>query len=184
VTGLFGVNRPFQALRQFRETPDLAAQITAGRQGACPEVRSDSIEARENTHSGEKIKRFVTGARHLFNMSLSPNRRRLVSDRALGSQPGRPAPGPCPGTSGAWPIPSLRRRGRPASHEAPEREIDNSKHGDFLGVFRDLRLCEAVGRRPVPSGGGYLLAGRRRVNQFAQRISRNDGMSQDRSLGR
>ena len=37
VTGLFSVNRPFRALRHFREPPDLAAKITAGCPGASPD---------------------------------------------------------------------------------------------------------------------------------------------------
>ena len=61
VTGLFRVNRPFQAFCGSSRTPkdvwNLAAKTAAGCRGASPKVRDDSIEARENTHLREKIKR-------------------------------------------------------------------------------------------------------------------------------
>ena len=56
---LGGVNRPFRALRHFREASDLTAKITAGCRGEALKVRDDSIEAREHTHFSPKIKRQV-----------------------------------------------------------------------------------------------------------------------------
>lgn len=64
MTGLFRVNRLFQAFCGASELPreprNLAAKTAAGRPGLAPKVRSDSIEAREDTHSREKIKGLVS----------------------------------------------------------------------------------------------------------------------------
>ena len=66
VTGLFRVNRPFQAFRDGPDFPkksrNLAAKIAAGRRGASLKVRRDSIEAREHTHFEPKIKRLSAPA--------------------------------------------------------------------------------------------------------------------------
>ena len=60
VTGLFRVNRPFQAFCDSpgfpRKPRNLAAKIAAGRRGASLKVRRDSIEAREHTRQREKGK--------------------------------------------------------------------------------------------------------------------------------
>ena len=92
MTDLFGVNRPFRAMRQFREPPDLAAKIAAGCRGASPKVRSDSIEARENSHFDRKIKRFVGRLDRSIDVCPAPSGRRLTSDRFPGSQPNLSVP--------------------------------------------------------------------------------------------
>lgn len=62
----------FEALRHFREPPDLAAKTAAGCRGASLKVRDDSIEAREHTHFEPKIKGLFSPSR--FAPSGAPPR--------------------------------------------------------------------------------------------------------------
>jgi hypothetical protein len=78
VTGLFGVNRPFRAFCGpsgrsgfWPQKPPRAAQ------GLPPKVRSDSIEARENSHPETKIKRLVR-PRLSFRHDPAPEREAAI----------------------------------------------------------------------------------------------------------
>lgn len=71
--GLFGVNRPFQAFRGAPGRPGIWPQKPPrAAEGLPSHVRSDSIEARENTHPGEKIKRLFS--RPFFVSVCAPTR--------------------------------------------------------------------------------------------------------------
>lgn len=86
VTGLSRVNRPFQ-LCVISEKPRIWPQKSPwAAEGHPSKVRSDSIEARENTHSEAPVKHLF-GACRLFDVSPAPSGRRLISGRPPGCQP-------------------------------------------------------------------------------------------------
>ena len=156
----------------------MAAKITLGCRGASLKVRSDSIEAREFTHFEEKIKRLVTGAGRLLDMSPAPSGRRLISDRAPGSQPDL-----LRSSSRSPEFPDLLAGPRLQCSRAlgptpPGRGGRRLEARRLSCLFSGLRQIQDFGRRPVPSGGGYLLAARPAVNRRAQRISQTGGMPQ------
>ena len=72
--------------------------------------------------------------------------------------------------------------GSQASKCASEEAVDGSGSCDFLRLFKNLRSPEGLGRRPVPSGGGYLFGPRGSVNSLSQRISQIVGMSHGPAL--
>jgi len=55
----FRVNRSFPTFLPRHPSWILAQKTAAGRQGLPPQVRSDSIEARKDSHPREKIKRLL-----------------------------------------------------------------------------------------------------------------------------
>lgn len=52
-----------------------------------------------------------------------------------------------------------------ALHALSGEAADVSNRADFGSCFKDLRPVISFVRRPVPSGGGYLVAGLRAVNR-------------------
>lgn len=82
------------------------------------------------------------------------------------------------------PEPLLDASGSQASKGASGEAADGSGCCDFLSFLKNLRSPEGLGRRPVPSGGGYLFAPRGAVNRLSQRISHFVGMSQVPALPR
>ena len=88
VTGLFRVNRPFDGFCGAPGIPGIWPQKPPrAAEGLPSPVRSDSIEARENTHLREKIKGLSTGFIFVSRERPRPERRRLSSGRLAARQP-------------------------------------------------------------------------------------------------
>ena len=88
MTGLCGVNRPFEAFVTVPGDPgNWPQKPPRAAEGLPSPVRSDSIEARENTHLREKIKGLSTGLIFVSRERPRPERRRLSSGRLAARQP-------------------------------------------------------------------------------------------------
>lgn len=145
---------------------NLAAKTAAGCRGASLKVRDDSIEAREHTHFKPKIKRLF-GARRRFE--LSPARAGggylvavpLGVNRSFFRTPGR-----SPDASGSSnQDPAIESVKSELSTSSAARLPTSRTVSDFGSFFKDLRPISGFVVGPVPSGGGYLVAGPRAVNR-------------------
>lgn len=160
-TGLFG------HLRQFRETPEFGRKNRRGLPREALKVRSDSIEAREHTHFEPKIKSLVGPRHRRFRFEPRPSGRRLISGRPPGCQPILfQDPRPIPGRIRIFrPGPRFKVVKSELFSPSAARLPTSRNRCRFRNHFKDLRPVSGVFRGPVPSGGGYLVAGPRAVNR-------------------